>query len=204
MNHRLAAGWPARAAFLLLALLLGPGCLLAPPEEANGVFRVGLEQAEAGDTEAAIKTLQDGVSQYPTHLRMRFELARLQFDSGELHHAKERAAMLRAAASEEKGSLDEAKAQRSEAGKHRARALPFYQAARENLLYVTDHEDDDAQLGWAFYLLSRTLIFFEDWVGAHDALDRAIEHGKPPSSKLARWREYQAGLREKFELAEDR
>lgn len=204
MNHRLAAGWPARAAFLLLALALGPGCLMAPPEEADGVFRVGLEQAEAGDTEAAIKTLQGGVSQYPTHLRMRFELARLQFDSGELHHGKERAAMLRAATSQEQGRAEEAKTQRSEAGKHRARALPFYQAARENLGFVTEYEDDDVQLGWAYYLLARTLIFFEDWHGAHDALERAIKHGKPSSTKLSQWREFQAGLREKFELSGDR
>ncbi len=199
-----ARALPGLLAPLLVLLALAPGCALAPPAEADDVFRSGLERAEAGDVEAAMTVLQDGVGRYPSHVRMRFELARLQYESGEVHHQQERKAMLAAAAATEAGRRDQAQSHQQQAGKHRARALPFYQAARDNLHEVIDSEDDEVRVGWAYYLLMRVAVFFEDWAIAHEAMGKAIEHGKPTGSLLAQWREYQAGLREKVDLSGER
>lgn len=180
----------------LAALLLG-GCASAEDRPGNDIFAAGLRQAEQGNLEAAIRTLSNGVAQYPDHTRMRFELARLQYETGEAHHLRERAAALAGARFAEQGRREEALANRREANEHRAKATPHYQAARENLRVVVDDESDPHLAAWAYYLLMRTNIFFEDWEAAARDIERAIELGKPTGPQLAQWRQFQQGLKER-------
>jgi hypothetical protein len=128
---------------------------------------------------------------------MRFELARLQYETGEAHHIRERQAVRKGARVAEQQRRDEAITHRREANDHRAKATPHMQAARENLKVVTDDESDAHLQAWGFYLLMRVDIFFEDWEAAAKDIERAIERGKPTGPLLAQWREYQTGLRDR-------
>lgn len=190
----------ARTAVCLSLAALLAGCSSLEDHEGNGVFSAGLKQAEQGNVEAAIRTLSNGVSQYPDHTRMRFELARLQYETGEAHHLRERQAVRAGARFAEQGRRDEAIANRREANEHRAKATPHYQAARENLRVVVDDESDPHLAAWAYYVLMRTDIFFEDWEAAALDIERAIELGKPTGPLLAQWREYQTGIKERAGL----
>lgn len=192
-----------RSLVLGCALATVAGCALAPPKEANEVFRRGLEQAESGAVDRAMATLEEGVKAYPTHTRMRFELARLQYESGEAHHVLERQSIRDGAVLAERGDRERAGAHRRQANKHRGRAVPFYRSARENLEAVVEQEGDEQRLGWAYFLLMRVHVFFEDWEKAYEASERAIEYGRPTGSKLAQWREYQSGIRDKLGRAVD-
>jgi hypothetical protein len=188
----LGAAWA-----LALGALLG-GCASADSAEGNDVFEHGLKQAEGGDVEGAIRTLGGGVSQYPDHTRMRFELARLQYETGEAWHVRERQAIRAAARFAEDGKRDEASANRREANEMRAKATPNYQAARDNLRVVVDDESDEHRTAWAYFLLCRVDVFFEDWEAAVHDMDKAIELGKPTGQQLAQMREYQQGLKDKL------
>lgn len=194
--NRSRAGIRRTARLVLVAALL-TGCASVEDQEGNDVFAAGLKQAEQGNVDAAIRTLSNGVSQYPDHTRMRFELARLQYETGEAHHLRERQAVRAGARFAEQGRREEALANRREANEHRAKATPHYQAARENLRVVVDDESDEHLAGWAYYVLMRTDIFFEDWETAAQDIQRAIELGKPTGPLLAQWREYQQGLKER-------
>jgi tetratricopeptide (TPR) repeat protein len=184
----------------LALVALAGGCASTEDAGANAKFKEGLAQAEAGNVEAAIRTLGNGVAEYPDHTRMRFELARLQYETGEAHHIRERQAVRAGARFAEQGRRDEALANRREANDHRAKATPHIQAARENLKIVVDDESDAHLQAWGYYLLMRTNIFFEDWEAAAHDIERAIERGKPTGPLLAQWREYQTGLRDRAGL----
>lgn len=186
----------AGTSIIVLAALL-TGCASLEDQAGNDVFAAGLKQAEQGNVDAAIRTLSNGVSQYPDHTRMRFELARLQYETGEAHHLRERQAVRAGARFAEQGRREEAVANRREANEHRAKATPHYQAARENLRVVVDDESDPHLAAWAYYVLMRTDIFFEDWEAAALDIERAIELGKPTGPLLAQWRQYQQGIKER-------
>lgn len=182
---------------LLLCCGLALGCATGE-EEGDGVFRDGLAKAEAGQVDAALQILQDGAKSYPSHLRMRFELARLQYEKGEAFHLNERRAVRASTLFQRRGKREEAAANRRLANQQRAKAVPFYQAARENLEYVAGKASEDHRTAWAHFLLMRVAVFFEDYETAYEQLERAIELGKPTGPKLAQWREYQAGLKTKL------
>ena len=192
-----------RSLLFAAALLGAAGCAFAPPEEADEVFRAGIEQAKSGAVDRALKTLRDGVAAYPGHTRMRFELARLQYETGEPHHVLERQAIQDAVALAERGDRERSGAHRRQAETHRGRALPHYRAARENLRVVVDAERDAERLAWANFLLLRVAVFFEDWEEALEASEEAIEQGRLSGARLAQWREYQSGLRDKLGRAVD-
>ena len=84
-----------------------------------------------------------------------------------------------------------------------AGATPYYKAARSNLLIVVDDEPDDQRIAWAYYLLMRCSVFFQDWGDAHEEIEQAIVIGRPTGALLAQWREFQALLREKLGPLED-
>ncbi len=197
--NRSRAVWRTAVVVLVAAAAL-TGCASTEDAEGNSVFSAGLKQAEQGNVEAAIRTLSNGVSQYPDHTRMRFELARLQYETGESHHLRERQAVRAGARFAEQGRREEALANRREANEHRAKATPHYQAARENLRVVVDDESDEHLAGWAYYVLMRTDVFFEDWEAAAKDIERAIELGKPTGPLLAQWRQYQQGVKERAGL----
>lgn len=185
-----------RTAAIALTLAVLGGCA-STDGAGNDSFKAALEQAEKGNVDQAIKMLTAGVAQFPDHTRMRFELARLQYETGEAHHIRERQAMRASARFAEQGRRDEALAQRRQGNEHRAKATPHYQAARENLRVCVDDESDGHLCGWAYYLLMRTDVFFEDWENALHDIERAIEMGKPTGPLLAQWREYQQGLKDR-------
>ena len=199
MNSTTQGRRASRLLPLLLALtpLFGAGC--ASTSAGNDVFEAGLKKAEAGDVNGAIETLTQGAQEYPGHVPMRFELARLQYEVGESYHVKERKAIRDAARFlEQPDGREEALANQRKANELRAKATPYYQAARDNLDYVRDREGDDHRAGWANLLLMRVNLFFADYEAAAEDMQRAIELMKPTGPQLAQWREFQAGIREKI------
>lgn len=186
---------PSVLAALLTVALAGCASVDAT---SNSLFEKGLREAEAGDVQRAIKTLSQGVTEYPRHTRMRFELARLQYEVGESHHLLERKSLRDAAVFMEQGQREKAMANRRQANEERAQATPFYQAARENLRIVSDRDDDMHRAAWAAFLLMRTDVFFEDWEEAYYHIQRAIELGRPSGPQLAQMREFQAAIKEKM------
>ena len=183
---------------LLAVLILGStGCASMTPASEK-IFKLGLEQAESGNVMQALKTLRKGVVAHSGHVRMRFELARLQYETGESHHLRERQAMRKAARFLERGKREEALSRRRAANESRAKATPYYQAAKENLTIVVDDEAEERRVAWGYYLLMRVDVFFEDYEAAYEDIEQAILLGRPTGPLLAQWREYQAGLRERL------
>lgn len=186
-----------RSGLLALAALALMGCA-SSGTAGNDVFEKGLREAEAGRVEAAIKTLSDGVKSHPGHWRMRFELGRLQYESGEAFHLDERRALRQSEEFLLQGEREKARANRRRASDLRAKATPYYQAARENLRIVVTEVEDEHKVAWASYILMRVDIFFEDWERAQEDIRRAIELGKPTGPQLRQFREYEAGIRDKL------
>ena len=181
----------------LLVVFLGTGCA-SSSTAGNKVFQEGLKQAEGGNVKSAMKTFNSGLKTHPDHIRMRFELARLQYESGESFHASERVAMRKSADFAERGRRKEALSNRRRGNEQRAKALPYYSAARKNLRIVADAEEDDQRVAWAYFLLMRCSVFFEIWDEAYDDIDQAIILGRPTGPLLSQWREFQAVLKEKL------
>lgn len=186
----------SRALGLLGALLvgLGGGCSSVDPA-ANDVYERGVQQAEEGNIVAAISILQDGANSHPDHTPMRFALGRLQYELGEAEHVREREARRLAKRLIATGQRQEALAATREANAFRQKAMPYYEEARQNLDEVADHGDSDRQRGWAYYVLIRVHVFFEDWEAVDYAIDQAINLRKPPGALYAKWREFQAEVR---------
>ncbi|RMG06300.1 MAG: hypothetical protein D6731_26185 [Planctomycetota bacterium] len=189
------------APFVVLALSCG--CASAPPKEAAKVYEQAMLQAEEGKTQEAMQTLRKGVERFPAATRLRFELARFQYEAGEAHHLRERAELRKAARFMEQGQRREALTHRRLGNEHRAKALPFYTAARDNLHVVVEQEEDERRAAWAYYLLMRVEVFFENWSAADEAIEQAILLGNPSGALLAQWREFQAGIKEQLRTYED-
>jgi hypothetical protein len=151
--------------------------------------------ADKGDTPGAIKALEEGYAQYPKHLRMCFALGRLQYETGERYHQDELGAKLAAAKLDDEGRKGESQKYTHDAADLRAKAVPWYRGARENLKTVASKTSDDARAGWAYYLLMRTDVFFEDWEQALEDMDRAIEKGKPQGALAAQWQDFHKQLK---------
>ena len=185
-----------RALGLLGALVVGLSCGCSSVNSAsNEIYERGLNQAEAGNILGAVKILSDGANQYSGHMPMRFALGRLQFELGEAEHVRERQARRLAKRLLANGKRQEALSAAREANALRSKAVPWYEKARENLDHVAHHGDDDRQRGWAYYVLIRVYVFYEEWEEASYAIDQAIALRKPPGNLYAKWREFQAQIR---------
>ena len=103
------------AATAVIAVSMVAGCATTQDPAGNAAFKAALDQAERGNVDQAIKLLTSGVSQFPDHTRMRFELARLQYETGEGHHIRECSSKRASARLAEQGRRDEALAQRRQA-----------------------------------------------------------------------------------------
>jgi tetratricopeptide (TPR) repeat protein len=184
---------PLRTFFALAVLVALAGCASTSPE-ADDTYRKGLSLANS-DTAGAIKIFEDGVASYPKHNRMRFALARLQYDTGETQHLAERDAMALARTCQDQKRVQEAqKAERDAQDRHQ-KALPFYRAARENLKIVAENDPDEARDAWAYELLMKCDVFFEEYDTAADHLKKAIDMGRPSGAKLSAMQQYLAELR---------
>jgi hypothetical protein len=186
---------PVVLAFALLALATGGGCASTQQtSEADDVYHQGLAKA-AGDTMGAIKIFEDGLGQYPGHIKMRFALGRLQYDTGEIQHVEERRAFAAARKAEDEGKTGDVQKLDREIQDRHAKALPFYRACRENLKIVVSKDDDNVRLAWAYEILMRCDVFFEDYKAAVDDLEKAIDLGHPQGEKLAEWQQFLSDLK---------
>jgi hypothetical protein len=153
-------------------------------------YHAGLQLAEKGDVAGAMRALEEGVVSFPSHLRMRFALARLQYESGEKLHLQELNARQGATKLEDDGKKAEAQKFVRDANDLHTKATPFYRSAHDNLKIVATKTGDDTRAGWAYYLLMRCDVFFQDWEPAQDDLEKAIDKGKPVGSQQAQWQDY--------------
>ncbi len=201
----------SRLAPLLLSVLLLSGSGLSflgcstseeVQDERAQAIAPAMRQAEAGDIDGAIRSLRGVVEGDASNLRARFELARLQYEVGEASHFKERRATRAAATFAEQDRDEEETANRREATEHHARAQPFYTAARDNLRLVVESEPDHHRIAWAYYLLMRCDLFFEEWESALDNIRAAIRHGKPTGPLLAQWKDFEQGLMARVEVVQ--
>ena len=182
----------------LLTVILAPflGCASAD-YSGSKLYEQARNEANSGNAEAAMATLKKGVSSYPDNPRIRLELARLQIEKGEAHHLQERELMRTYGSLLEADQVTEARASLAEAEAQRAKALPWYTAARDHLDLAIQIEEEPEFVAWSSELATKVAVFFEDWKAAYDHLTEAIELGKPTGERLARWREFQAALRQK-------
>jgi hypothetical protein len=182
---------------LAAAALLG-GCA-SGPQAGDDEYRAAIAMADKGDTPGAIKALEEGYAQFPKHIRMCFALARLQYETGERYHQDELNAKFAAAKLEDEGRKGEAQKYTRDAADLRAKAVPWYRGARENLKSVVAKTSDDTRAGWAYYLLMRIDVFFEEWEQALEDMERAMEKGKPQGALSAQWQDYQRQLKSQAE-----
>lgn len=186
----------SRALGLLGSLVVGLSCGCSSVDPAaNEIYERGVDQAENGNVSGAITILSGGAESHPDHMPMRMALGRLQYELGEAEHIREREARRLAKRLIATGQRQEALGATREANAFRQEALPYYEDARTHLDAVADHGDSDKQRGWAYYLLIRVHVFFEDWEAVNYAIDQAINLRKPPGALLAKWREFQAEVR---------
>lgn len=182
------------AAVVLLAVALLGGCANGP-QAGDDEYRAALAMADKGDTQGAIKALDEGYNQYPKHIRMCFALARLQYETGERYHQDELNSKFAAAKLDDENRKGEAQKYAREAIDLHAKAVPWYRAAREHLKTVVSKTGDDTRAGWAYYLLMRCDVFFEEWEQAVEDMDRAIEKGKPTGALAAQWSDFQKQIK---------
>lgn len=185
---------PLRTFFAVALLAVSVGCSSASSTDSDDAYRRGLSVANS-DTAGAIKIFEEGLAADPKHTRMRFALARLQYDTGETQHLAERDALNVARALDEQHKTADAQKATREAQDRHQKALPFYRAARENLAIVADNDSDDARKAWAYELMMKCDVFFEEWSEAVTHLDKAIKLGKPQGAKLAAMQDFLADLK---------
>lgn len=178
----------------LVCWLLG-GC--AGPSGGEQLYEQGMDEANAGNVEAAIATLKKGVESYPGNLEMRFALGRLQYEQGEGLHLRELELRRSAAALLENDRREEGAAAQRRASLLHTQAVPHYQACKEQFELVIGDSDDPQQVAWASYLAMRVALFFEEYREAYDHITHAIHEGKPTGKLLTNWRTFQADLKEK-------
>lgn len=184
-----------RTFFALALIALAAGCVSSPPSaESEDTYKKALSVANS-DTPGAIKLCEDGLQQDAKHHRMRFLLARLQYDTGETQWLAERdAAGAGRRFEEEKRAPEVAKATKEAQDRHQ-RALPFIRAARENLLIVIENDTEQARRAWAYEICMKCDIFFEEYDKASLHLQKAIDLGRPTGPRLAQMNEFLASLK---------
>ncbi len=183
-----------RTFFAVALLAVSLGCASAPTPESEDAYRRGLSVANS-DTAGAIKIFEDGLQGDPKHHRMRFALARLQYDTGETQWLAERdAAQVARRLEDDRKTADAAKAHREGQDRHQ-KAVPFIRAARENLTVVIDNDTDTSRRAWAYLIVSKCDIFFDEFDKAADHLQKAIDLGRPTGAKLAAMKDFLATLK---------
>jgi hypothetical protein len=174
--------------YLALALLVASiGCASTSPESED-TYRQGLATAKS-DTAGAIKILEEGVNKDPKHHRMRFLLARLQYDVGETQWIAEREARKLAAQLADANKPQDAQKAAAEGRDRHQKALPFIRASRENLQIVFENDSDEARQAWALYLAFRCDLFFDDYEDAAKHLQRSMDLGRPTGARQAQFQE---------------
>jgi hypothetical protein len=183
-----------RTFFAVALIAVSVGCASKPTPESEDAYRRGLSVANS-DTAGAMKIFEEGLAGDPKHYRMRFALARLQYDTGETQWLAERDASQAARrAEDDRKAAEVTKAQRESGDRHQ-KALPFMRAARENLTVVIDNDLDQARRAWAYLLCAKCDVFFDDYDKASDHLQKAIDLGRPTGAKLAQMQEFLASLK---------
>lgn len=182
---------------LLVCLLLGGlvGCVSSSGGEK--IYKQGMDEANAGNLEAAVNTLQKGVESYPGNLDMRMGLARLQFERGMIHHERELNLRRTGAALLESDRRAEGTAANRAAAQAHRQAVPLFKSCEEQIDEVVASSDDPRQIAWACSIGMRVCLFFERYRDAYEHISRAIYEGKPTGSLLTKWRSFQASLKEK-------
>lgn len=161
------------------------------------IYEQGMDEANAGNLEAAVETLKKGVNNFPGNLDMRLGLARLQFERGMIFHERELQLRRDAAALLESDRRDEgASASRAATLAHN-QAVPLFKSCHEQVDVVISDSDEAKKVAWASYLAMRVSLFFEDYYEAYEHITRAIHEGKPTGQLLTNWRNFQASLKEK-------
>jgi tetratricopeptide (TPR) repeat protein len=179
---------------VLAVFVLSVGCAAKPSADSDETYKRGLSVANS-DTAGAIKIFEDGLQADPRHYRMRFALARLQYDTGETQFLAERDAVRAARDFEENHKTADVQKAQHEAQDRHEKAFPFYRAARENLQIVVEKDQDDARKAWASELLMKCDMFFEDFDSAVIHLDKAIELGHPTGAKRLQMEEFLTELK---------
>lgn len=186
-----------------LFLLCWLVCGCAGPGGGQQIYQQGMDEANAGNVEAAIATLKRGVESHSGNLEMRFALGRLQYEQGEAFHLKELDLRRTGGALLESNRRDEGVAAQRQANLAHTQAVPHYRAAQEQFEFVVSHSDEPRQIAWASYLAMRVSLFFEEWREAYEHITLAIQEGKPTGKLLTNWRTFQANLKEKVAGPED-
>ena len=174
--------------------LLGAGCASSQPAEAEEIYKDGQSKAQT-DSQGAIKAYEAGLVNYPNHTRMRFALAQLQYEQGEVQHLEQLRLKAAARRFEDEGKTSDSQKTLRDAEDRKTKALPFYRAARDNFQIVAEHDSADLRRAWAYQLLVKCDVFFEDYEAAADHMDKAIDLGKPTGQKLAQYKEFQGSLK---------
>lgn len=183
-----------RTFFAVTLLALAVGCSSKPTPESEDAYRRGLSVANS-DTPGAIKIFEEGLQGDPKHHRMRFALARLQYDTGETQWLAERdAAQVARRLQDDRKTADAAKASHEAQDRHQ-KGLPFMRAARENLIVVIDNDTDQSRRAWAYELCMKCDIFFDDYEKATEHLQKAIDLGRPTGAKLSQMKDFLASLK---------
>lgn len=167
------------------------------PAGGQKIYQQGMDEANAGDLEAAVGTLQKGVSSFPGNLDMRLGLARLQFERGMAHHERELSLRRTGAALLETDRRAEGTAANRAASDAHQQAVPLFKSCEEQIDEVVSDSDDPKQVAWASSLGMRVCLFFERYNDAYDHVSRAIIEGKPTGGLLTKWRNFQASIKEK-------
>lgn len=165
-----------------------------PSPESEDTYRKGLSVANS-DTAGAIKIFEDGLQADPRHHRMRFALARLQYDTGETQWIAERDASAAARRLDEDHKSSDAGKAKHEAQDRHQKALPFMRAARENLNVVIENDTDQPRRAWAYELVMKCDVFFDEFDKAAEHLQKAIDLGRPTGARLASMQEFLASLK---------
>jgi hypothetical protein len=185
---------PLRTFFAVALIALAAGCASPPSAESEDTYRKALSMANS-DTPGAIKLCEDGLQAEPKHHKMRFLLARLQYDTGETQWLAERDAATAARRFEEEKRPPEVAKATKEAQDRHQRALPFVRAARENLLIVIENDTEQARRAWAYEICMKCDVFFEEYDKASQHLQKAIDLGRPTGPRLAQMNEFLASLK---------
>jgi len=181
----------------LMCLFLAGTVGCTSPAGGQKIYQQGMDEANAGNLEAAVGTLQKGVESFPGNMDMRLGLARLQFERGMIHHERELNLRRTGAALLERDRRAEGTAANRAASQAHQQAVPLFKSCEEQIDVVVSSSDDPKQIAWASSLGMRVCLFFERYAAAYEHISRAIHEGKPAGKLLTLWRNFQASIKEK-------